>query len=45
MYMIIIIGMNVVDNLEEEIDQRKEVVGDLGRALPGIVPETGWRRP
>jgi hypothetical protein len=31
--------VEVLENLEEEIDQRKEVVGDLGRALQGIVPE------
>jgi hypothetical protein len=31
--------VEVLEDLEEEIDQRKEVVGDLGRALQGIVPE------
>jgi hypothetical protein len=31
--------VEVLEYLEEEIDQRKEVVGDLGRALQGVVPE------
>jgi hypothetical protein len=31
--------VEVLEDLEEEIDQRKEVVGDLGRALQGTVPE------
>jgi hypothetical protein len=31
--------VEVLEDLEEEIDQRKEMVGDLGRALQGIVPE------
>jgi hypothetical protein len=31
--------VEVLEYLEEEIDQRKEVVGDLGRALQGTVPE------
>ncbi len=31
--------VEVLEDLEEEIDQRKEVVGDLGRALQGIMPE------
>ncbi len=31
--------VEVLEDLEEEIDQRKEVVGDLGRALQGVVPE------
>jgi hypothetical protein len=35
-------------DLEEEIGQRKETVGDLGRALKETVPEDSrveWRRP
>jgi hypothetical protein len=35
-------------DLEEEIGQRKEMVGDLGRALKETVSEklkAGWRRP
>jgi hypothetical protein len=31
--------VEVLEDLKEEIDQRKEVVGDLGRALQGTVPE------
>jgi hypothetical protein len=31
--------VEVLEDLEEEIDQRKEVVGDLGRALQGVVTE------
>ncbi len=31
--------VEVLEDLEEEIDQRKEVVGDLGQALQGTVPE------
>jgi hypothetical protein len=31
--------VEVLEDLEEEIDQRKEVVGDLGRALQGTVPK------
>jgi hypothetical protein len=31
--------VKVLEDLEEEIDQRKEMVGDLGRALQGAVPE------
>jgi F0F1-type ATP synthase membrane subunit b/b' len=31
--------VEVLEDLEEEIDQRKEVVGDLGQALQGVVPE------
>ncbi len=31
--------VEVLEDLEEEIDQRKEMVGDLGRALKGTVPE------
>jgi hypothetical protein len=31
--------VEVLVDLEEEIDQRKEVVVDLGRALQGVVPE------
>jgi hypothetical protein len=31
--------VEVLEDLEEEIDQRKEMVGDLGRALKETVPE------
>jgi hypothetical protein len=31
--------VEVLEDLEEEIDQRKEVVGDLGQALQRTVPE------
>jgi hypothetical protein len=31
--------VEVLEDLEDEIDQRKEVVGDLGQALQGVVPE------
>jgi hypothetical protein len=31
--------VEVLEELEEEIDQRKEMVGDIGRALRGTIPE------
>jgi hypothetical protein len=31
--------VEVLEDLEEEIDQRKEMVGDLGRALRETIPE------
>jgi hypothetical protein len=31
--------VEVLEDLEEEIDQRKEMVGDVGQALQGTVPE------
>jgi hypothetical protein len=31
--------VKVLEELEEEIDQRKEIVGDLGRALRDTIPE------
>jgi hypothetical protein len=31
--------VEVLEELEEEIDQRKELVGDLGRALRETIPE------
>jgi hypothetical protein len=40
--------VEVLEDLEEEIDQRKEVVGDLGQALQGSCrrnSKTGWKRP